>query len=529
MAPSYGFDLVPVVRHAWYAWALENALLACVPAVLLCAVLLGQVLAAIMAGCVLAAGVLLRLTVLTGYDTLRLHVDRTAEDWLEREEGTRSGRYLDYEKRKRQLRAIRIGAFGIAGVLLTACVAADQRPGDALGALGTLLGVLAGAGLLVGTVRQLLINRVHAGEGLRPGRLLPREKAVGEQQRHHCAVYRRWERKAGDEVLDVLKNREEMALFTGCGELAHYWPSPLTVPLLREEDEGKQHRRREYEHPPFAAHELVDHLKQAFRSLEDDAEAVRLEGLKVSDRLCVSEIDASADRRLVLTGPGEEDFGAVIDRPRGPVRHYLEVTVPTEGGELFTTALVAVTVEGRALSIGFSACALGRTPKAFHRIDSYAEVGKAAVLWSAVKGVAELFTGAWRVVRLAELPFTIAAALWAQRDRTLRPVRWIAVGTRFSAREEAAQEWRDVGKGDQEAVFARTKVVEQRIVSTVEDFLEEKGVDTSEFSEAAVRIINKGVFNMGDNNQTNYASGRNAQVNSGQGEQSPGGDEKRKD
>ncbi|WP_017592984.1 hypothetical protein [Nocardiopsis potens] len=528
VAPSYGFDLVPVVRHAWYAWGLDNALLVCVPTVLTCAVLLGHALAAVMAGCVLASGVLLRFTVLTGYDTLRLRVDRTAENWLEREKKGRSGGYLDHEKRKRRLRGIRIGAAGIAAVLLVACMVADQRPEEALGTLGAVLGVLAAAGLLAGAARQLLINRVHGRAELKASRLLPREKAVDEQQKHHCAVYRRWERKAGDDVLDVLRNREEMTLFAGCGELAHYWPSPLTVPLLREEDEKRQYRRREYERPPFAAHELVDHLKQAFRSLEDDAEDVRLEGIEASDRLCVPEIAVSADRTLLKERLREEDLGAVIDRPRGSVRHYLEVTVPTEGGELFTTVLVAVTVEGRALSIGFSACALGRTPKAFHRIDSYAEVGKAAVVWSALKGAAELFTEAWRVIRLLELPFTVAAALWAQKDRTLRPVRWIPVGTRFSAREEAAQEWRDVGKGDQEAVFARTKVVEQRIVSTVEDFLEEKGVDTSEFSEAAVRIINKGVFNMGDNNQTNYASGRNSQVNSGQGEQNPGGDEQRK-
>ncbi|WP_329271653.1 hypothetical protein [Streptomyces pseudovenezuelae] len=83
----------------------------------------------------------------------------------------------------------------------------------------------------------------------------------------------------------------------------------------------------------------------------------------------------------------------------------------------------------------------------------------------------------------------------------------------MSIREESSQTWTKV-QLEKSDILGRLKTIEQRLLSAASDFLQARGVDTSGFNDRALKIINSGIFNFGDNNNfTNNAVGDAAQVN----------------
>lgn len=99
------------------------------------------------------------------------------------------------------------------------------------------------------------------------------------------------------------------------------------------------------------------------------------------------------------------------------------------------------------------------------------------------------------------------------RDLTLNPIRNILIGSRVSIREDASQAWTKI-QLEKSDILGRLKTIEQRLLSATSDFLQTKNVDTSAFDDRALKIINSGIFNFGDNNTfTNNAVGDAAQVN----------------
>ncbi|WP_233478168.1 hypothetical protein [Streptomyces mobaraensis] len=57
------------------------------------------------------------------------------------------------------------------------------------------------------------------------------------------------------------------------------------------------------------------------------------------------------------------------------------------------------------------------------------------------------------------------------------------------------------------------KTIEERLLRAAGDFLSARGVDTSAFDDRALKIINSGIFNFGDNNTfSSNAIGETAQA-----------------
>lgn len=513
VAPSYGFDLVPVVRHAWRAWALEVGLLTAVLAVLTVALVLHHTLAVItvLCGCAMYLA-LLDATKNLGALVL-LRVESEAERWSNRPD--RLPVFLDRDDREKRMRRFKASfagcvLFGLTPVLVARSLDTSLRA--ALPATTVLAGVLLVCGVLVGVLRQLQLNANQRAQSLRPDVLTRREKAIDEQQNPKCVVYQRPANKKDADPFDLLTTREQVpSPFVGSGEVVHRWLPPMTVQLLRPDlTKTLDMELREHSVPPFRAQELVCHLRDALSQLTNDAGRENLPGLQVRDRLYVAEPDVSTDRKLLSAD--DSVMRQVIDNPLALAHHFLETSVPIAGGELVTTVLIRVSLKGRCLSLDVATCALTRTPEGFQVTDRYGEAGVGAVFRAAIRALFGLPRDVLRLWRVIEIPVVAARAWWAIKDRTHKPRRGVPVSPRVAIREEVAEDWQNA-QFDESTISDHMKIIEQRILKAALDFLKAHDVDTSEFEQQATNIINSGVLNMGGvNTISQNAIGASAKI-----------------
>lgn len=497
VAPSYGFDLVPVVRHAWRAWALEVVLLSAVLAVVAVAVWLHHTLAvvAMLSWCAMYLALLDATKNL--YAFLRLRARNTAEQWTKRWERKRPAQDLREEKRrKRRFKTSFAGCVLLGLTPVLAARALDTSLRSTLPTLAGYAGALLVCGVVVGVLRQLQLNANQHTRSLRPERLSRREKAIDEQQDPKCVVYRRPASKKDADPLDLLTGETKYpSPFVGSGQLVHRWQPPMTVQLLRPDMANLMDMaQREHAKPPFEAHELVDHLRSALRQLTTDPGSENLPGLQVRDRLYVAEADVPSDRKLL----DANDFviRRIIDNPLALAHHFLETSVPIAGGELVTTVLIRVSLKGRCLSLDVATCALTRTPGPYQVPDQYGESGVGAVVRAAFRAAFTLPRDVLMFWRLVAVPVLAARAWWATKDRTHKPRRGVPVSPRVSIREKVADEWKNT-QLDRTTIYDHMKIIEQRVLKAALDFLKAHDVDTSEFEQQATNIINSGVLNMG--------------------------------
>jgi hypothetical protein len=501
IAPSYGFDLVSVVRHAWRSWFLDAGFTLTTANCLLGGLMLGHQLAVVIVMCTIIVCLLISRATRLGAKVSRAQYAAVKERWFERHklpvypETTWSALH----KRKRRLKAVLAGCVAVAvtPILMSILLGASLK--EAMPAATKIGFLLVASAVLVGVQRQLLLNAIHSRDSLRPPVLTRREQVIDEQQSHPCVIYHRPEPSEDTDPLDFFAPDDEQSPFDdrpfiGSGILVHRWLPPVTIQLLRP-GVGPI-AQREHATPPFTAHELVEWLRAALQQLGTDPDPEHLPGLQVRDRLYIAEADLGADRRLLRSRPSTFVLWRVIDDHRSTTHHFLEISAPIADGELVTTVLLRVGVKGRCLSLDFATCALTRTLPKYQLIDAFAEHGTSAVLRSAMRSVFALPTEFTRLWRLVEIPWVLARAGWAVKDRTGIPRRGKAVGARVAVREECSEDWENA-QLDTTVIYEHMKIIEQRILKATKDFLEDHEVDVSMFEKQAMNIINSGVLNMG--------------------------------
>ncbi|WP_017571589.1 hypothetical protein [Nocardiopsis halotolerans] len=508
VAPSYGFDLVPVLRHAWWATHLAALPRLTTTAVLVAPIALGRPTAEL-----LTLGGFTLLLLLDRAVALASEIARTDEHPTARKKTKPHGRPLPANGWLRRNRARQLKHVGVIALTVTLIMTALALSSPAEAFLAACLGgAVVGAAVLANVVRQLRINHIHKAETLRPRRMSHRESVVERQQVHPYVIYRRPKHKgADDEESTVFTLFGEESPFIGAGELIHQWNPPMNIQLLRPGDEDLPLNQREHRYPPFRTHELVDHLREVVTQLQSDKEEVRLP-VEVRDRVYVAESDVSADRTL-LRNPVDETLMRRVINEQDPARyHFLEVSVPEAGSELMATVLLQVSLRGRTLSLSFAACALTRNPDHFRKAEEFGQNGKRAIVGAAFAALISLpreVTALWKVVRY---PYILAKALVLyRRDLTLTPIRNVPIGSRISIRQAQAQEWSQA-QFDKTYLLSHMKNIELRLLRATSDFLRSHNVDISEFDNRAMQIINSGIVNLGgDNNISNTAFGHQAQ------------------
>ncbi|GGP82226.1 hypothetical protein [Streptomyces melanogenes] len=515
VAPSYGFDVVPVMHHAWRAAALSALLRLTLVGAVAAPTLAGALPTAVLITCGLSLLWLLhRAVLLLGTDREPRPKRKPKRRGLaSARDDQRLSRLLSPRKnpeRSRALRRIGVAALSLA---LTGLLMALTHPGQATMALCVAAGITLMC-LSIGSARQLMLNHILRAPTLRPARLSGRQRAADAQQGHVCAVYRRPRHSEDDDEDDITMFTlfGDESPFIGAGELVYQWNPPMSIQLLRpgDDDDAPLHER-EHPVPPFQAHELVEYLREAVQPLDADSQDVRLPA-QVRDRVYIAETDVAVDHSLLPQEVTEKDLRVIINTPGSKQHHFLEVTTPAEGSEFVATVLLHISLQGRTLSISTVACVLAHTPRSFQRTEEFGHHGAAAVVWAAFRELATLPSEIQRSWRVASYLFALCKAAVLPRDLTSAPIRNVLIGSRVSIRERPSQAWSKI-QLEKSDILGRMKTIERRLLRAAGDFLSARDVDISEFNDRALKIINSGIFNFGDNNSfSNNAVGDAAQV-----------------
>lgn len=179
VAPSYGFDLVPVVRHAWWSWLLDTGQLLAMLGIPLASLAIDGSLAVVVVGCVVVLCLLLRGIARVFPEVLRLKAEGVSKHWG-LQDSTRRRRVSgpDLQSRKRLLKAMLAGCLIAAmaplvvAYLLAVPLTSAARPAIMISSL------LFSCAIVAGVVRQLLLNAVAHTGAVRPQTLTRREKII---------------------------------------------------------------------------------------------------------------------------------------------------------------------------------------------------------------------------------------------------------------------------------------------------------------------------------------------------------------
>lgn len=504
VAPSYGFDLVPVVGHAWRAWRLET-----LKWVLILAVLLGGIAwtpaataaATALFGLCWSAAIAIRSALIAAPLKAKEHADRFFR---------RVRWHSESNDLAVHLRSLKLACIGSGVLVLAVAVISDVAsiPLPQLLQQTAIMGMLT---VLVacscGAAQRSALHQT--AKGRLPSPDSRRYRAIDEQQHHPFVIYSRPHKKElePENFRDILALDDSHKPFVGSGRLIHRWNPPLNIHLLEIGEGGMADR--EFDPIPFKADELVAYLKDEMQRLDGQDDATSLPDFRKSDRIFVAEADVDPGRSWLQGEPAEHEINEIIDRPFDRFHHFLEIRTSVSG-ELVTTVFLRTTVKGRALSLDFAACALTRTPDEYHILDEYGEDGVAAVLRAAVRALIELPTDIMQAWRLIRVPTVLLGAFRARRTRVLYPKRGVKIGAKLSVREEKRVPW-ESAQLDRTLISDHVKLIEDRLLKAATDFLSERKVDISEFEERATSIINTGIMNFGESmNVNNSAVGTNA-------------------
>ncbi|MCR3753737.1 hypothetical protein [Lentzea californiensis] len=495
VAPSYGFDLVPVLEHARRAWVLRTVHQMCTFAVFT-AGLLTDVTATVLAGCAIAAMPLVASLSSAFLKAVKLKGRSLSLKWRGKGVPAKEEQAL-----KEQVHRFFLNLGGCAMLAAGVVFIADHARTSLSTSLpqgAVLLSVTAVLVAAAGVVRQLAVNRLHCAENLRPARLSKRSEVVDVQQTSALVVYGHRYSTYGTP-----------SPFLGSG-IVHRWPQ-WSIQLVR--DEARNTDFITSDEPRFDAAELMQFLRKNATELGRSHEGPGLPGLHVRDRLFIVQEKVLSAQHLLVTEPTSDEMDEITNDPNSPLQHYLEVSV-SRTGEVVSTLFIGLALRARTLNVDFALGMLTSLPYEFLSVDAHRENGVGAVFRSALRAVRDLPREAGDAWRLFVAPWVVARALYARRDRALIPKRNKGIGPRFSIRQEIERydRSRDVAF-DRREIEENKNVVLNTLLDSIIEFLKAKGMDVSAVKGQVTTIINANVFSSGELKIDNSAVGPNAQVN----------------
>jgi hypothetical protein len=499
VAPSYGYDLMPVLGHCLVARRLAILRDAAVCGLLLIAVLASR------DAVVMAAVLLLLLQI--GSAAVRLLGDvgralraRAEGGWLRLlvrgflvmvGAGLASWLVLLIAVAAKAP-SVLAGVQSRAGYGAPAPVAGPAPvdvagPAAGLGAGAVLAVLLVGISMGFAAVRQTRLESLRSGRPLTVPVRTRRLDAIAAQH-GNTVVYSGFRPYVGSgEVLDTWS----FAL-----RLVRPAPDAGDVRQLGHLLAGAPgEHQREFAQPPFAARDLVGHLRRHLGLLVPEGQAEEhVPGLTVEDRVFLSGSEVA---RPDLTTPPDV-VEALVRHPTTPARHHLSCQVVSWGGELVTTVHVHVAVQGRSLYLELTTTALGPCRDEYRILNSVDGTGPVA--W--VRGLTGALFGAPLVT--ARAPLNLARSLAdvlishgeRQFDEVTATARGVDRGARVAVRELGTDG--DMRNMTQLADVRKVhQLVERRVLAATLDFLDDRGIDTTEYRMRAASVLNVGVANIG--------------------------------
>jgi hypothetical protein len=487
VAPSYGFDVVLVIRHAWRAWWLETC----------------QYLVTLI---VLGIGLAFRpLDTLIALDLLAIwYVLQLGRDWAFRFIGFGKQQATTLDRldllRDRQLwlrgKALKYSLWGSLATLTALLIASAASGHAGTSAASWLERTCAGVAeimielcaIVIAAVvaHSICLGRIQTARS-QSGRLSRRMRVIDRQQRHPVTVHTGFKP------------------FIGSGKNITSWSF---AQRLVSADPSDTRCGKEFDEPPFTASKLVDRLRNRIADLGDDENPeTRLPGLTVTDHVFVDGTRAASFGSVLASEPGSGDveraIAEAIANPNDVARHYLGVRIESWGGEIVTSVFVHVSLQGRTLYLEFATYALFPV-RSEYRVEEVGGSGGRAMARRIATGLIALPEQLLAIRRLAGVPTFLLTSLAAGGDRTPAVSLHRDVGAMSCAREtamiQAQADFRaesESGYFQSQDVIQHSKIVERRLIAAVGDYLMELGVDSSEFVQRTTTVLNNGVMNIG--------------------------------
>ena len=224
VAPSYGFDIVPTVRHAWRSWYLDNAYLLALLVVLIACVVFGGTLTVVLVLCALAVCLLLGKIVRDTPDVLRHQVTEVSRRWGLGAKHRRTTTDLDLRGRKRLLKVLVGVLFLVLAVAVVSWYLSGMSLVLAVRSVAVTAAAFVGCAVVAGTLRWVLLVVMARARTLRPRKLTRRETLIDEQQDHPCVIYQRPPHRHDElDPLNFLTQSEVPSPFLGSGKLLNRW------------------------------------------------------------------------------------------------------------------------------------------------------------------------------------------------------------------------------------------------------------------------------------------------------------------
>ncbi|MEV6235458.1 hypothetical protein [Lentzea sp. NPDC051838] len=296
--------------------------------------------------------------------------------------------------------------------------------------------------------------------------------------------------------------------FIGHGELVSTWS--FALPSLSSDGESVV---------PLDAVDLVSFVQERLAGI--GVQPDELPGLFLTERAFVSgnalvmhpallpERDHAPKQTLET-----EDLARLAARPHGSARHYLCAQVPSWGGEVVASTFLHFSTDGRLLYLQCDRTVLGPLWQQYHDVDRISPVLTAGAVGRLLARAASTVP---KAVPLAPVRVVRDATFYWRWQRHRVIERTIAeqdlgysYGARFSVREEATDT-------NYHNYFQKTdaakhlKLIERHVLAALLDFLDERGVDTTEFRNRQMTILNQGIIQTGGiSNVGNQAVGSEA-------------------
>ncbi|WP_320065960.1 hypothetical protein [Micromonospora sp. RTGN7] len=283
--------------------------------------------------------------------------------------------------------------------------------------------------------------------------------------------------------------------FVGSGVLVKNWGFAQRLVRAGDPLTGlAPEANREFDTAPFSAVELLAHLRDNLGRLATEQEPEQqLPGLTVDDRVFLAGTEVA--HLVPYTDPAH--LPGIIRHPTAPLRHYLVCQVISWRGELVTTVYVHVAVQGRALYMEFTSTALPPCDERFRVVDQVGGTGPAAFFRAGIRGLL------YAPGTIGRAPLNLVRAGIEALSNSLPgsngPTR---LGYDYGARSSV----RELGMAadtrhhlQTQEVDKHQRIIERRLLAVVLDFLERRGVDTSEYRQRATTLLNAGAIVTGGN------------------------------
>jgi hypothetical protein len=489
VAPSYGFDVGRVLDACLRSRNLTIGRDVAIVATLATAAYLNWVSAAAVG----TALICLRVTGAAG---------RLVRDYLAR---VRSGTAVDTTKSPGRGLVLLLG-WAIAWIVFI--VLASRVVSAAATTFTGARSISGGAALLVAPIVFTLPavfalwKQKRVEEFTKEGRPPPprdnaRMREIADQQRGNTVVYSNFEP------------------FIGAGDVVRSWG--FAQRLIRTQPDpvpGKNpptERDLEFEMPPFSAVEITGYVFGHLEALIEGIPEHSIPAMTVEGLVFLSDREYGEHRGLV-TPPHR--VAEIITNPTNPARYYIACQVVAWGGDVVTTVYIHLAVQGRSLYLEVTSTSLAPCNETYRMVDEEGGTGPRA--WRRAATDAILTTPRTITRAPARLVGYLADATGRRGAGAagLAGSRRRDHGARISVRQLGTRDkLRNFTQRQDIVKFQR--LIERRVLAHVLDYLDLKGVDTTEHraQRASVLNVHGGVNNWGTAQYDGPVAGRDQTTN----------------